>query len=132
MGDTLQDLKDRDIDNLQYLLEKKETHLFKDAQAAFTASGEMVRLAVLRCGVDLHKLMEATDDLDAVGEMVAEAMEQNGVRIEDRPYRNAIDHWRSGVYIYKDNEIASWIGGITKGENGIGFTITTTESKPLV
>ena len=126
MSDTLQDLKDRDTDNLQYLLANKQKHIYKDAQAAFTSSGEMIRLAVLRCGVDMHALMESTSDLDAVGEMVAEAMEQNHVRIENRPYRDAINQWRSGVYVYKDNEIVSWIGPIKKGEMG-GHYIETTE-----
>lgn len=131
MSDTLQDLKDRDVDNLEFLMKNKQRHLYKDSNAAFVASGEMLRLAVLRCGVDLAKIMELHKDLGAVGELVSEALAQNGVRIETRPYTNPIDEWRSGVYVYKNNEIVSFIGGIKAGELG-GFYIETTEQETLV
>jgi len=127
MGDTLQDLRDRDIDNLQYLLQNKKVHVFKNSASAFTASGEMVRLALLRGGVDLHALIEMTKDPNHTNEMVTEALEQNGVVIETRPYTNPIDQWRAGVYIYKNNEILAWIGGIRKGE--FGYEIETTEER---
>jgi hypothetical protein len=129
MGDTLQDLKDRDIDNLQYLLKNKKVHVFKDASAAFVASGEMIRLALLRGGVDLHALMAMTKDPAHVNEMVEEALAQNNIVIETRPYQDPVDQWRSGVYIYKNNEILAWIGGIKKGT--FGHEIETTEEKAI-
>lgn len=129
VGDTLQDLKNRDIDNLEFILKNKQIHHFKDGQAAFTASGEMMRLAVLRGGVDLHGIMEMSNDLDAVGEMTQEAMEQNGVRIETRNYKG-VDEWRSGTYVYKNNEILAFIGGIKNGQFG-GKTIETTEARGI-
>lgn len=127
MGDRLQDLKDRDIDNLEHLLKSKKTHIFKDNKDAFVEIGNMVRLAVLKCGVDLAGIMGSTPDPSAAGEMAQEAMEQNGVRIESRKYDAEEDKWRSGIYVYKNNEIASFISGIRKGS--FGYIIETTEDR---
>lgn len=123
---TLGDLKHDDVDNLEYVLKHQKVMHFKDSKLAFAASGELVRLCVLKCGVDLQKLMALSESLDDVGELVEEALANNGIRIETRPYTNPIDEWRSGVYIYKNNEIAGWVGGIKKGELG-GYSINTTE-----
>ena len=123
MGDTLGDLKNRDIDNLQFLLDNKQTSVYKSATDAYVAVGEMVRQAALRGGLDLKALMDMSINSDDGGDMVDEAMEQTGVRIETREYKGSIDRWRSGIYVYKNNEILAFIGAVTKG--AFGLTIET-------
>jgi len=128
MSDTLKDLKDRDIDNLQYLLKNKQIHVFKTSALATIAVGEMLHAAVLRAGLDLTALMGLAETSDEAGEMVDEAMRGVGLRIETRPYTNEEDKWRSGIYVYKNNEILAFIGAVTGG--AFGFTVETTEQRP--
>ena len=129
MSDYLGDLKDRDVDNLQYLLKNKSTYWYRTSQDAFTATGEMMRLAILRCGLDMKAMMEISETPEVAGDIVQEAMEKLGIVIETRPYKNPIDEWRSGVYIYKNKEIMAFIGGIKEGDTG-GYSIDTTEKNP--
>ena len=131
MSDTLGDLRDRDVDNLEYLMKYKQTHWYKTSEDAFVATGEFVRLAVLRCGLDLAAIMNIAEAPEVAEEMVQEALDKGNIVIETRPYTNPIDEWRSGVYVYKNNEIASFIGGIKRGETG-GFSIDTTEDRPAI
>jgi len=126
MGDTLGDLKNRDIDNLQFLLDNKQTSVYKSATDAYVAVGEMVRQAALRGGLDLKALMDMSINSDDGGDMVDEAMEQTGVRIETRNYKDPIDKWREGIYVYKNNEILAFIGAVTQGT--FGFTIETADA----
>jgi len=126
MGDTLGDLKSRDIDNLQFLLDKKQTHVYRSATEAYVAVGEMVRQAALRGGLDLKALMDMSINSDDGGDMVDEAMEQTGVRIETRNYKDPIDKWREGIYVYKNNEILAFIGAVTRGT--FGLTVESAEA----
>jgi len=125
MGDTLGDIKARDIDNLQFLMENKKVHSYRNPAEAYAAVGEMMRQAALRGGLDLKALMDLSINSDDGGDMVDEAMAKTGVRIESRNYEG-IDKWREGIYIYKNNEILSFIGPVTKG--AFGLTIETTEA----
>lgn len=126
MGDTLGDLKNRDIDNLQFLLDNKQTSVYKSATDAYVAVGEMVRQAALRGGLDLKALMDMSINSDDGGDMVDEAMEQTGVRIETRNYKDPIDKWREGIYVYKNNEILAFIGAVTRGT--FGLTVESAEA----
>jgi len=126
MGDTLGDLKNRDIDNLKFLLDNKQMHVYRNATEAYAAVGEMVRQAVLRGGLDLKALIDLSINSDDGGEMVDEAMIKTGVKIETRNYKEPLDEWRSGIYVYKNNEILAFIGAVKKG--AFGLTIETADA----
>jgi len=106
-------------------MENKKVHSYRNPAEAYAAVGEMMRQAALRGGLDLKALMDLSINSDDGGDMVDEAMAKTGVRIESRNYEG-IDKWREGIYIYKNNEILSFIGPVTKG--AFGLTIETTEA----
>jgi len=117
-GDTLDDLKSRDIDNLEYSLTKKgKTFVFSRLIDAVAAVGEMMTTALEHCGVHVDAIKEkAVSDQDVAGILAEELMDRNGVRIESRMQYDGDDAWRRGTYIYKNGEIAYFIGQISRSE----------------
>ena len=107
--DTLNDIKARDILNLEVFLKKKIRRYkkFEDETEALAFMGGRVSQIVATLGVSIERAREDKEyDID-------KALEVQGVKIENRVYDEKNDpgnEWRSGVYIYKANEIAGFVG----------------------
>jgi hypothetical protein len=107
--DTLDDIKHRDIFNLETFLKKKgRTYkTWEDQDKALEFMGARVSQILATIGLSIERSrVDDTYDIDKV-------MKERGVKVESRIYDEKIDpedEWRSGVYIYKDNEIAGFVG----------------------
>jgi hypothetical protein len=128
-GDTLADLKAKDIDNWQHLMKQKGERFFYDKmQTAFGAYGEFLRQALIRvCDVDMRAVINKAKNPDQGGHILDAALAQKGVQVEERNYKNSTDHDRAGLYVYKNNEIAAFIGKIQKHQIMNKLQIYTTE-----
>lgn len=119
--DTLGDLKARDIENLERVLKDRTRHLFKSIKEAMMFQNKAVFSVLARLGVDINKTGLNADSIDRL-------LEKNHVKVENRQYEGE-DQWRSGIYIYKDNEIADFVGAAKKallsGPDGRTWEITT-------
>lgn len=120
--DTLDDLKQRDILNLETVLKKKgrQQKTFETLKEANLFIGIRLKDILSKLGVPL----ESRDDV-----LVALKMEINNVTVEPRIYNTPDDEWRSGIYIYKDNEIAGFIGYAISDDLKIipGYNVLCTE-----
>ena len=103
--DTLDDIKARDILNLELFLKKKGRHYgkFDSSVAAHLFQGQRLAEILKKVGVDLPR---AANDPDY---KIQEIMDQNNIKVESRVYESE-DEWRSGMYVYKGNEIAGFVG----------------------
>ena len=128
-GDTLADLKAKDIDNWQHLMnEKGERFFFPDMQLAFGAYGEFLRQAIIRvCGIDMRRIINKAKNPDQAGHLMDRELNKHGVKVEERNYKNEEDINRSGLYIYKNNEIAAFVGKIKPNPLMNKLEIYTTE-----
>jgi hypothetical protein len=107
--DTLDDIKARDILNLEVFLKKKIRRYmtFAEEEAALEFMGARVSQIIATLGISIERAREDKEyDID-------KSMEVQGVKVENRVYDEKNDpgtEWRSGVYIYKANEIAGFVG----------------------
>lgn len=123
--DTLDDIQDRDILNLEIILKKKgrqKKHFETRAEAvAFTA--HRLNEILEKLGISLDRAKHDKDyDIDA-------DMEFRGIEVENR-VREEEHEWRSGWYVYKNHEIAGFVGHPIYEEEAIkfnGFDVLCTE-----
>lgn len=105
--DTLDDIKHRDIFNLETFLKKKRriVRTFERRDAALFFQGIRFSQILEKLGISVARAQrDVTYQID-------EIMKAKNVKVEHRPYpEESEDEWRSGIYIYKDNEIAGFIG----------------------
>ena len=104
--DTLGDIKARDIDNLEHVLKNRTTHYFEGLAEASMFQNRALFTILARLGMDLKKTGFDEKEIDRL-------LEKNNIRVEHRQYEDTEedkDKWRSGIYIYKDNEIVEFIG----------------------
>ena len=101
--DTLEDIKNRDIYNLEVWLLKKgrKTKKFYDLEEANQFVGVRLQQMLTSLGVPL----ESRD-----ADLIELRMQTGNIKVENRVYTESADEWRSGIYIYKNNEIAGFIG----------------------
>lgn len=139
MGDkdnwTLDDIASHDLDNLQTLL-KSDTkqYSFTKVNEVVAFSGQALNKALMKHGINLDVAMQVSKDpeeYEDVGSPLEKIMEEKHVRVEERMTYTGLDRWRCGFYVYKDNEIADFIGAPDKNESpfsptGIMFVLTTT------
>ena len=122
--DTLDDIKHRDVFNLETVLSKKgrkyETFELREAALRFTGKELALRMAYL--GISLERASkDKTYDIDA-------EMERRKIKVENRVYEEAADEWRSGMYIYSANEIAGFVGHpIYEEDDFKGYRVLCTE-----
>jgi hypothetical protein len=120
--DTLDDIKKRDILNLETVLEKKgrQQRSFDSADKANQFTGTRLQQILSRLGVPL----ESRDP-----ELIDLRMQTGNIKVEPRVYNEPEDEWRSGIYVYKDNEIAGFIGFPIYDEHDVhtGFNVLCSE-----
>lgn len=127
-GDTLDDLKSRDIDNLQYILKNKKRIFFKTFGMALNGSQMMMTRALEHCGMFVDAIVEKSiKDPEGAARLADDEMQKNDVRIESRLQYEGDDAWRRGTYIYHKGEIAHFIGQVRKhgAIHGVHYVDTT-------
>jgi len=110
---TLDEIRDRDIDNQALVWKKCEPVLFESpAQCKFWV-GETLRKILAKLGVSL--ILKVTGDLkvdkrqhELAAKRVDRQMKERGVKVESRQY-DGEQFTRSGIYVYYENEIAYFI-----------------------
>lgn len=112
--DTLDDIKHRDILNLEVFLNKK-TRIYKkfdSLAAAHAFQGQQLCDILKKLGIEVARAaIDMSYDID-------KKMEEKNIKVESRIYNEPQpdrldsdpDEWRSGMYVYKDNEIAGFVG----------------------
>ena len=102
-GDTLDDLKSKDIDNLENVMKGRVRRLFDNKLEVTRFVSAMTFGTLEKIGMPMNPSMTG-DQADA-------AMKAQHIKIEPRGNYQGEDQWRAGTYIYKDNEIVTFIGG---------------------
>jgi hypothetical protein len=101
--DTLDDLKEKDIDNLENLMKGRVHRLFSNKLAVTRFTSAMVFGTLEKIGMTMNPNM--------TGEQAEACMKAQHIKIEPRGNYQGDDAWRAGTYIYKNNEIVTFIGG---------------------
>jgi hypothetical protein len=106
-SDTIDDLKWKDIDNLENLMKGRCRRLFDNKLAVTRFTSAIVFGTLEKIGMDMNPAM--------TGEDAEKVMKIKGIKIEQRVshYKEEEDLWRRGTYIYKNNEIVTFVGGAT-------------------
>jgi hypothetical protein len=123
--DTLDDIAKRDIENLEVFLKqmgRMETS-FDSAHKAHAFQGVQLCAILKKLGIDVPRAaIDKAYDID-------DRMKQANIKVESRVYAdNKDDEWRSGMYVYKDNEIAGFVGFPTFNETiFMGYKILHTD-----
>lgn len=116
----LEDIEGHDVENLKQLLNKqRHEHKFEKVNQAVMASGILLDKALEKHGISLSvaaQLAKNGGD-EASGQALDQMMKEANVRVEQRMEYKDIDQWRCGIYVYKNNEIADFIGAPTRLEN---------------
>ncbi|MHC4214847.1 MAG: hypothetical protein ACYSWP_15910 [Planctomycetota bacterium] len=105
--DRLDDIKERDILNLEIFLNKKGrvTKKFNSSVEAHAFQGARLVHILRKLGVDIPR-QQVDPHYNS-----QEIMDKNNIVVESRAYVDEPeDEWRSGMYVYKDNEIAGFVG----------------------
>ena len=101
--DTLDDLKHRDIENLEDLMKGRVRRLFDNKISVTRFTSAMLFGTLERIGMIMNPGMS--------GEEADDLMKAQGIKIEPRGNYEGDDAWRAGTYIYNNNEIVTFIGG---------------------
>jgi hypothetical protein len=103
--DTLDDIKHRDIYNLEVFLNKKGRvyRTYPLAAKAAEFQGRRVEMILAFLGINFQRGLREPDYFDSMFKL-------RNIKIENRVYDEPEDEWRSGIYIYKNNEIAGFVG----------------------
>ena len=132
---TLDEIRDRDIDNQALVWKKCKPVKFESpAQCKFWV-GETLRKILAKLGVSLVLKVTGNPKTDKMqhelaAKRVDRQMKQKGVKVESRQY-GGDEFTRSGIYVYYENEIAYFISHpmwsqkregrlILPGNNGAG------------
>ena len=97
---TLDEINADDISMLQDALRDRKEHWFTKPDEAMHFIGDRLFKLLARLGVKVKK------DMD--WRLVDAQLGAHDVRVENRDYEGD-DEWRSGIYVYKDDELAGWI-----------------------
>ena len=101
--DTLDDLKAKDIDNLESVMKGRVRRLFDSKLEVTRFTSAMVFGTLEKIGMYMNPSI--------TGETAEKLMSELGIKIEPRGNYQGDDAWRAGTYIYKNNEIVTFIGG---------------------
>jgi len=102
-SDTLDDLKWKDIDNLESVMKGRVRRLFDSRHSYTQFMSAMVFGTLEKIGMPMNP--------NVTGEQAQKIMDEKGIKIEPRGNYTGDDIWRAGTYIYKGNEIVTFIGG---------------------
>lgn len=122
--DTLDDIKHRDILNLEVFLNKKG-RLYRKFQTSKDASefqGRRLEMILVFMGVNFQRGLRDQEYFDNI-------FKEKNIKIENRIYEEEDDEWRSGIYVYNRNEIAGFVGYPVFNPERIdlGYTVMFTE-----
>ncbi len=137
MGDKdnwhLGDIESHDVDNLTTLLKGAKEHQFKTVNEVLAFSGQALNTALMKHGINLQVAEEMSKDKEEYEDIdspLNRLMAEKRVRVEERMEYTGLDRWRCGLYVYKDNEIADFIGAPVPIESvlmtNFRYTIRTT------
>lgn len=129
---TLGDIQDHDVANLKQLLKKNiRIYRFRTTEEVTRFTMEAIHKALEKHGISLKTAYEygvRHKNLDDAGAAFQSLMDEKRVRVEERMSYEGEDQWRCGIYIYKDNEIADFLGAPRK----ISETIILTNERYTV
>ena len=115
---TLEEMGEHDIENLTYVMKETEEHSFANPVVAEAFVKESLTSILNKCGVAI----DANSDADEADTLMSNA----NVKVEKRRYQDE-DMWRSGLYVYKDNEIAGFVSLLKRTSLGF-FKVRSTEA----
>lgn len=115
---TLEEMEQHDIENLTYLMKNGKENHFPNLFAARVFVRESLDGILKRCGVQCSS--------EAHPAFVDKQLGDNGVKVENRTYQGE-DMWRSGLYVYKENEIVGFVSLPSRTKLGF-FRVETTEN----
>uniref|UniRef100_A0A6M3XRU1 Uncharacterized protein n=1 Tax=viral metagenome TaxID=1070528 RepID=A0A6M3XRU1_9ZZZZ len=124
----LEDIRSRDVDNLTLVLNASQWHQFPTVEGAAHFMGESLNRALLKLGCNALDLLRQKMDGEFdpkvamfpgnpyVERVLQKQMLMRKVKCEHRPpgMYSPEDQWKSGMYIYKGNEIAYFISNPVK------------------
>jgi hypothetical protein len=104
-SDTLDDMKRKDIDNLEDLMKGRVLKTFPLKVDVTRFVSAMVFGTLEKIGMRMNANM--------TGEQADAYMKSQGIVIDQRnpSHYSEEDQWRVGTYIYKHNEIVTFVGG---------------------
>lgn len=129
----LSDITDRDIDNLGLVMKECKEHLFNTPKQAGHFMGVAVNGALKKLGINQVEMAArvpkgASKDLHT--RLVDKAMVEKNVKVERRRYKEREDIWRSGIYIYHNNEISYFISEAMRVRDKKGASAIIIPGKP--
>lgn len=105
--DTLEDIQQKDIDNIEYILKNAKEYVFTSVSECLGFANQALTQTLLKHGIDITEFLNNPEAMDPV-------LEQKGIKVEHRDYTEAADRNRSGLYVYKtvggNSEIVAFIG----------------------
>lgn len=107
--DKLDDIKHRDILNLEVFLTKKGRKYRKFHKSADAAEfqGRRLEMILVYLGINFQRGLADPTYFDGI-------FKEKNIKVENRAYLppeyGPEDEWRSGIYVYKNNEIAGFVG----------------------
>jgi len=109
---TLDEVKADDIGMLEDALKGKKETWFNTPDEAMRYIGDRLFKLLARLGIKVKK------DMD--WRMVDAQLGAHHIRVENRDYEGD-DEWRSGIYVYKNDELTGWI---SKGRRMMRSTLS--------
>jgi len=138
----LDEIKLRDIDNLLLVLKSSKSYFYDRKDVAFYNIGQFLNRALSKLGCDaLNHFAKRPDPQNAdhrfLERKLQHQMLKKGIKCEARPVEmyDPPDRWRSGMFVYKENEIAYYISNIIEqhgGRSGGGHIILPGQRKYLI
>ena len=107
----LEDIRKRDIDNLQLVQKDLKEHWFDKEDVAMHFMGHIVNRILMKFGVDQLSMMKkfpGRTQVKLLTKLIDKEMKKADVKVERRRYSGE-DFYRSGIYFYHHNEIAYWV-----------------------
>lgn len=108
---TLDQIKADDITQLEDLIKKAKEHWFSDVRHAMEFQGKMLFKKLDELGVHVREGMHPS--------IVDAQLKAHHVDVENRPYEDEVDKWRSGFYIYQHGVLVAWISQIVPMKKSI-------------
>ena len=114
----LDEMEQHDIENLEYVLKKSKVNNFMNPIQAEVFVKDSLTSILNRCGCFI--------DRNTPPEEAERQLRETGVKVENRKY-DGEDRWRSGIYVYKEDEIAGFISVLSMTQLGV-YKVRSTEN----
>jgi len=114
---TLDEVKADDIDMLGQLIKKSKEYYFYNVKEAMAFIHKALFSTLEKHGVTVNEKVHP--------KMIDRLLKNNNLRIENRPYTNQEDLWKSGLYLYKTDtfELIAFISDVTIKKSSIITTV---------